>query len=105
MFNLIRSLHAAQYGGRVSLSLGPDKALMDASIFPCVLPLVRKARIAGMSAQQCAQLLLGAVEGVDRPPPSAVPRTCAINSAFAAITQDSVLWGMIERRMGTQLQP
>lgn len=104
MLNLIRSLYAAHYSGRVSLNLGPDHGLIDASIFPGVRPLVRMARINGLTAEQCAQFLRGAVSGVDRLPSSAESRTHAINAAFVGLAQDDALWKMIEQRRGTPLQ-
>jgi hypothetical protein len=93
MFNMVRMLHAAQYGFRVSLNLGPaNQELTDSVRFPSFSPLVRTARINGLKAKECAEMLRLVVNGVDRESLDIAARDIAINAAMMGMADNKALW-------------
>ena len=101
MFNVIRSLYAAQYGFRVALSLGSAQELTDGVRFPAYNALVRRSRLSGLKAKECAQMLRSIVSGCDSvvgsrqaEPASANSegRDTALNAAMLAMESKDLVW-------------
>lgn len=92
MFIFVRSLFAAQYVFRVTLNLGPAQELSNGSRFPGCASLVRRARVNGLTAKQCATMLQSIVAGADSGPLDVAAREMAINAALLGMESDAALW-------------
>lgn len=99
MFNLIRMLYAGQYAYRVILNLGSaHQGLSDGVRFPSFTPLVRVARVHGLKARECAELLrsiargAGHGESLDIPARDIVTRDIVLNTAMEVMANDNKLW-------------
>jgi hypothetical protein len=92
MFNFVRALYAALYTARVSRNLGAGQELSDVTRFPGFIPLVRRARINGLNASQCAEMLRSIVGGVDQESLNASSRDIAINAALESMEGNKPMW-------------
>lgn len=94
MLNFFRSLFAAQYAARVSVSLGSAIELTDHTRFPAFTLLVRRARTNGLKPHECAMMLKLIVKGVDDcgEQLEAAHRDAAINSALSVMEENKKLW-------------
>lgn len=90
MLNLVRSLYAAQYSFRVALNLGPNQEAVTASL--AYARLVRRARINGLKAKQCAQMFRSIVDGASGVPMDAAMRAVAINAAMESMESNESMW-------------
>ena len=90
MFTFVRSLYASQYSFRVALNLGSAQEALPASL--AYSRLVRRARINGLSAKQCAQMLRSIVEGASGVPMDAAMRAVAINATMESMESNEPMW-------------
>ena len=90
MFTFVRSLYAAQYSFRVALNLGSAQEALPES--PAYARLVRRARISGLKAKQCAQMLRSIVDGASGVPMDAAMRALAIDAAMESMESNEPMW-------------
>lgn len=92
MINFFKSLNAAQFGFRVSLNLGPAIDLSIGTRFPNFAPLVRRARVSGLTAKETAKMLQLIAQGADSSIIGGCARDEAINAAMSKMERNADLW-------------
>ena len=92
MFTFVKSLYASQYMFRVALALGSEQETVDSRRFPACIPLVRRARIMGITAKQCAEIIRSIVRGADGGPMDSATRDMVINAAMESMESNEPLW-------------